>query len=93
MTLFAVPLQSASDIEAGSFVVAESVFVFQFLSDRGFRDGLACSTESCTGRSDVGSKLASVLLVALVRRWVGVLAVLREDEERLPRYRVLRVTC
>ena len=85
-TLFAVPLRVASDFEAESFVVAESVFVFQFLPDRDFETTTLAPLNRVLVASDVGAEFASVFLVAPVRRWVGVLAFLLESEERPPRF-------
>ena len=62
-TLFAVPLRVASDFEAESFVVAESVFVFQFLPDRDFETATFPPLNRVLVASDVGTEFASVLLV------------------------------
>jgi hypothetical protein len=88
-TLFAVPLRVASDFEAESFVVAESVFVFQFLPDRDFETRPLAPLNRVLVVSDVGTEFTSVLLVAPVRRRGGVLAFLLEGEERPPRFGVL----
>jgi len=79
--LFAVPLWVASDFEAESFVVAESVFVFEFLPDRDFETATFAPLNRVLVVSDVGVEFASVFLVAPVRWWVGVLAFLFEGEE------------
>jgi hypothetical protein len=88
-TLFAVPFRVTSDFEAESFVVAESVFVFQFLPDRDFETATLAPLNRILVVSDVGTEFASVLLVAPVRRWVGVFTFLLEGEERSPRFAVL----
>jgi len=87
-TLFAVPLRVAPDFEAESFVVAESVFVFQFLSDGNFETAPLVPLNRVLVVADVGTELSSIFLVAPVRRWGGVLTVLREGEERPPRFAV-----
>ena len=88
-TLFAISLRVASDFEAESFVVAESIFVFQFLSDRNFETTTPAPLNRVPVASDVGTEFASVLLVAPVRRRIGVFTFLLEGEERPPRFAVL----
>ena len=88
-TLFAIPLRVASGFEAESFVVAESIFVFQFLPDRNLETTTPAPLNRVPVASDVGTEFASVLLVAPVRRRIGVFAFLLEGEERPPRFAVL----
>lgn len=87
--MFPVPLGFASNFETKSFVVAESELLFEFLSNRGFETASFAPLNRVLIAPYVGAEFASIFLVAPIRRWGPMFALLFQCEERPLRFRVL----